>query len=161
MSTILGKVKRVAPADWWGLNVAYLHLLWAGWRLFIRKEKLDRWVINGSKSWDRNPLTPEERRNVLRRARLVARAARYPKPWARCLQQALALCLWLTRQGIQLDLKIGVRKEGEALDAHAWVEYCGEILDAPQDVSKVFATLSAPSQGSTENHWEVNRHERI
>ena len=160
MSTILGKVKRVAPADWWGLNVAYLHLVWAGWRLFIRKEKLDRWVINVSRSWDRNPLTPDERRAVLRRARLVALAAKYPTPWARCLQRSLALCLWLTRQGFQPELKIGVRGVGTDFEAHAWLEYCGEILNAAQDVSKVFAPLTDISNGLPGNRWAVTGDEQ-
>ena len=161
MSTILSKVKRVAPLDWWGLNVAYSHLILAGWRLFIRKEKLDRWLIHGPRSRDRKHLTLEERRNVLGRARLIAIAARYPVPWARCLQQSLALCLWSARQGIRLDLKIGVRKEGAGLDAHAWVEYCGEVLNAGQDVSKVFAPLTDASTIIPENCWVATRHEQI
>ena len=161
MSTILGKVKRVAPADWWGLNVAYLHLVWAGWRLFVRKEKLDRWVVDGPRFRDRKPLTPEERRDVLGRARLVSAAARFPMPWARCLQQSLALCLWLTRQGLQPELKIGVRRMGTDFEAHAWVEYCGEVLNAGQDVSKAFAPLTDASTRIPENCWVATRHEQI
>ena len=158
MTKILAKVSRIPPGDLWRLNVAYLHLLWAGWRLFVRKEKLDG-IINGSKSWNRNPLTPDERLTVLSRARLVALAARFPMPWARCLQQSLALCSWLTRQGLQPEMKIGVRGMGTDFEAHAWVEYRGEVLTAGQDVSRGFAPLPDASNGRPENRRDLKRHD--
>ncbi len=94
---------------------------------------------------------------MLRRARLVAVAARNPKPWALCLQQSLALCLWLARQGIQLELKIGVRQEGAELDAHAWVEYCGEVLNDSPHVSGQFAPLTGTNIGGAEARWDGER----
>ncbi len=151
---MLHKVFRLTPGDWWGLSVAYLHLLRAGWRIFVLKENLERWAINGAGPWGRKPLTPEERSTLRRRARWVNAVARHPIPWARCLQRSLALCLWLEREGFQPELRIGVRMEGVDLEAHAWVEYCGEVLNDTPDVSKEFAPLTGSSIGWPETGWE-------
>ncbi len=40
-----------------------------------------------------------------------------------CLERSLVLWWLLQRDGIQSDLRIGVRKDEGELKAHAWVEY--------------------------------------
>ena len=154
MSTILNKLTRLTPAHWWGLSIAGLYLLLAGWRLFVLKQKLDRWTGNGSRHGVRKPVTDTDRVVLARRARWVNAVARHPRPWARCLQRSLAFCLWLEREGFQPDLRIGVRKEGVRLEAHAWVEYCGEVLNDTQDVSQEFAPLTGSSIGLPEYSWK-------
>ena len=154
MSTILSKLVKLTPAHWWGLSVASLYLLLAGWRLFVLKHNLDRWAVTGSRHRVSRPVTETERAAFARRARWVNAVARHPLPWARCLQRSLALCLWLEREGFQPQLRIGVRKEGVALEAHAWVEYSGEVLNDTQDVSQEFAPLTGSSIGLPESSWE-------
>ena len=142
---MLGKLARLSPADWRGLGVAYLYLLWAGWRMFVRREKLDRWIVPAPLPAPKRPLTAAERRVELRRARIVNLAANRPRVWARCLQRSLALCLWMERKGYQPEIKIGVIKEGGELTAHAWVEYLGEVLNEDPERLAAFTFLeSAP-----------------
>lgn len=166
MRSKLSKLARLTPADCWQITFAYLYLLQAGWRLFIRREKVDRWVMSSPIAFPKSLqppltkgrledmaegsganklLTEEKRRTMARRARWLNAVARYPRPWARCLQRSLALCLWLERQGFNPELKIGVRKEGAALEAHAWVEYCGEVINDSPDVSQIFAPMAGSS----------------
>jgi hypothetical protein len=61
-----------------------------------------------------------------------------------CLDRSLALWSLLRRQGIDADLRIGVRKEGAQFGAHAWIEYQGEVLNDTSDVRERFAALSTP-----------------
>jgi hypothetical protein len=66
-------------------------------------------------------------------SRIVRAAARHGLYGANCLQQSL--CLWwlLRWQGIDSDLRIGVRKEAQKLEAHAWVELAGIALTGNND----------------------------
>ena len=142
---MLGKLARLSPADWRGLGVAYIYLLWAGWRMFVRREKLDRWIAPAPRPAPKRPLTAAERKVELRRAGIVNLAANRPRVWARCLQRSLALCLWMERKGYQPEIKIGVIKEGGELTAHAWVEYLGEVLNEDPERLAAFTFLeSAP-----------------
>ena len=145
MRTTLRKLARLTPSDWWGLNIAYLYLIWAGWRLFVRRDKLERWVLKGPKPWLQKPLEISERRVLARRAGWINTTARYSMPWARCLQRSLALCLWLNRQGFEPELKIGVRKNGAALAAHSWVEYGGEVINDSPNAPVRFMTMTEAS----------------
>ena len=155
MTPLQTKLKRMTTANWRHVSLAYLYLIWAGWRLFVRKEKLDRWGMNGERPRTGRLLTEDERLILARQARWVSVAARHPVSWARCLQRSLALCLWLERQDLQPDLKIGVRKDGVVLEAHAWVEYSGEVLNDRPDVSREFAPLTGANMASTAARWAV------
>ena len=71
---------------------------------------------------------------------IVAAAARYVPYRANCLPTSLVLRYFLLRQGIQADLRVGVRKaDGGRLDAHAWVEHMGQPLIDQPDVHQRFA----------------------
>jgi len=75
-------------------------------------------------------------------ARLVKAARNHGIYQANCLQLALTLWWLLRRQGIQSDLRIGVRKEATGLQAHAWVEYRGQVLTDRDDVSQRFVPFT-------------------
>lgn len=47
---------------------------------------------------------------------------------------ALSLTLWwlLERQGIESQLRVGIRKENGKFEAHAWVERDGAALNEPE-----------------------------
>ena len=110
--------------------------------MFVRREKLDRLVGNSALSDATSLLTEQELVPVTRRVRWFNAAARYPFNWARCLQRSLGLCLWMERQGLRPELKIGVRKVGEVLKAHAWVECCGTVLNDNPRVATMFVTMN-------------------
>ena len=147
MAAKLHKLAQLGPEQWRGLAAAYLYLLLAGWRLFVCRERLDRWLMGQAGAEAGTPLTLQERNSLASRARWVNAAARHPLPWARCLQRSLALCLWMERRRFQPQLRIGVRKEGGALLAHAWVEYRGEVINDSGQVLKEFAPLSGVNGG--------------
>ena len=73
--------------------------------------------------------------------KLVKVAARIGPYHANCLQQSLVLWWLLRRQGIETDIRIGVRKETSPFEAHAWVEYLGLVLNDSADVYQRFAVF--------------------
>jgi hypothetical protein len=143
----LAKVRALSLRDWRGIARAYGYLVEAGWRVFVRREKLFPW-LNGGDLKDQSPLPAEhpEMQRVLRQARYVNLTARHPIEWARCLQRSVALCLWLDRQGLRPVLRLGVARNGDRLEAHAWVEYRGVVInDDPTLVAAAFAPLEHPA----------------
>ena len=141
MRRVRSRLGRLTLADYWSLGRAYLYLLRAGWQLFVRHQRIDRWA-QPSAIEEAVALTPAQRSALCRKARWVNFAARHTWPQARCLQRSLALCLWLERQGWQPRLQIGVRKQGAALEAHAWVEQGGEVINDRLAVTSRFMRLS-------------------
>lgn len=72
-------------------------------------------------------------------ARMVRIAARYSLIRLNCLPRSLTLWWLLRRQGIAVDLRIGVTPKEGRLEAHAWVELQGLPLDDQDDVYERFA----------------------
>jgi hypothetical protein len=143
MRTVPGKLLRRTSREWREICVAYGYLLLAWWRLSVRREGLDRWIFQDTRPAEVSNLPNEaDRRSTIRSAGWINAAARYPRPWARCLQHSLALCLLLERRGFNTQLKIGVRKSGGDLEAHAWVEYFGKVLNDSQDVACNFTLMN-------------------
>ena len=74
-----------------------------------------------------------ERELARHTAFLVAAAARHGFYDAPCLPRAMTLQHLLRGQGIETDLRFGVRKDSDKLDAHAWVEHRGSpLIDGPE-----------------------------
>jgi hypothetical protein len=59
-------------------------------------------------------------------ARLVEMAARLTR--SSCLPRSLITWRLVRRQGLDCELRIGVRKRGDRIQAHAWVEMDGRSL---------------------------------
>ncbi len=76
-----------------------------------------------------------------RLATLVAAAARHHVRPMTCLPRALALQALLRRNGIQAELRIGVRREAGSLQAHAWVEHAGSPVGEPAEPSPSYLPL--------------------
>ena len=143
MRTVLGKLRRRSSREWREISVAYGYLVLAWWCLSVRRQRLDRWLFQDAMLADiGNFPSPADQRSITRSARWINTAARYPRPWAKCLQRSLALCLLLERRGFNTQLKIGVRKSDDELQAHAWVEYCGRVLNDRQDISQRFTLMN-------------------
>lgn len=78
----------------------------------------------------------------------TAVASRYVPGTGSCLTRALAVQVWLEREGYPADLRIGVaRDEGEGFHAHAWVESEGHVVIGGSGLER-YATLTA---------WESKR----
>ena len=84
----------------------------------------------------------------LSRARFAARLVRlcgsYLFSGGYCLQESITVWKLLRLQGINSDLRIGVRRREGRFEAHAWVEYAGIVISDTQDVSTRFIPLAQP-----------------
>lgn len=92
----------------------------------------------------------EERQQALHTAFLISAAARHGFYDAPCLPSAMTLQHLLRSQGIETDLRFGVRKDSDKLDAHAWVEHRGcPLIDGPevQDRYRAFDGSMHKSEG--------------
>ncbi len=77
-------------------------------------------------------------------ARVVRIAAgRLPVP-SRCLAQSIVLRTLLRAQGVDSQLRIGVRLAARDLSAHAWVEHAGRPLNDTADVAERYGPLPLP-----------------
>jgi hypothetical protein len=84
-------------------------------------------------------VTPVAEATAATMARDVAVTARVLR--ARCLTRALVLEAVLRRAGLDVEMKVGVRREGEHWRAHAWVEWQGKPLAEPAGIAGAFAPL--------------------
>jgi hypothetical protein len=85
-----------------------------------------------------------ERDVAQRTARAVQIAAHHGLLRANCLERSLTLWSLLRRQGINADLRIGVRTAGDQFEAHAWIEYQGVVLNDTPDITERFAGFREP-----------------
>jgi Transglutaminase-like superfamily len=87
----------------------------------------------------RTPLADAARLLPTARAmgRMVRIAAARGLHKASCLPQSLALWYLLRRQGMNSQLRIGVRKAAGRLEAHAWAELAGSPIE-PDDAGQRF-----------------------
>jgi hypothetical protein len=85
-------------------------------------------------------LTPAE---VWRIADLVRAARKWQIVHSTCLPYSLVLWRLLRAQGIESDVRIGVRRGifGE-VQAHAWIEWNGEVLNDRADVASQYVPFS-------------------
>lgn len=82
------------------------------------------------------------------------RAVHYGLYRGNCLSQSLTLWWLLQRQGVNSDLRIGVRTVAGCFQAHAWIEYQGQPLHEVPDVhqhytafpDELFTTLAKTGQ---------------
>lgn len=86
---------------------------------------------------------PEDQRHaiVTTTTQEVARAVRHCQPWANCLKWSLVLWTLLRSQGIDSELRIGVRREAGQFQAHAWVEWENTVLNDVSYVREQYATF--------------------
>ncbi|MBL8189200.1 MAG: lasso peptide biosynthesis B2 protein [Acidobacteria bacterium] len=75
--------------------------------------------------------------------RLINSASRHGLIAANCLPQSLLVWWMLRREGIEAELRIGVRKERQTVEAHAWVELSGRVLNDRADVEQRFQPFDA------------------
>jgi len=78
-------------------------------------------------------------------AKMVTVAAQRGPFRASCLPQSLVLWWLLRRQGIDNELRFGVRKNPDRLEAHAWVELSNTVLNDRADVGRRFLPFKRAS----------------
>jgi hypothetical protein len=119
------------------LPVVSLNLRWRGFR--ATQAALQRFVPDPNEKKDCS--------NAGERAKLTAHmvyaAERHALVHPTCL--ALSLTLWwlLERQGIESQLRVGIRKEDGNFKAHAWVERDGVALNEPEEHHQHYAVFDA------------------
>jgi len=95
----------------------------------------------------RRPKTGFATGSALDRARqlglVVDVASAYAPGPVTCLSRSLMLVWLLAREGIDAELRIGVRMTGGALAAHAWVEACTVPVNDARDVAREFVPFAA------------------
>jgi hypothetical protein len=81
---------------------------------------------------------------ILRATKLsivVEAAARRRLVNATCLRRSLVLWYLLRQEGIESDLRFGVRKEVGDIIGHAWVEIDGSVINDNQEYIKQFTVM--------------------
>lgn len=79
-------------------------------------------------------------------ARLVRAAVRNGVGKSNCLEESVVLSWMLRRQGIDAELRIGVRKQNGKFEAHAWVAFAGIALNETDVPHERFAAFDPPSR---------------
>lgn len=89
------------------------------------------------------PPIEQARAEVWRTTRLVGSARKWQILPGTCLSHSLVLWRLLQRQGIESDIRIGVRRgtSGE-IEAHAWIEWNSEVLNDCADIAAHYAPFN-------------------
>ncbi|WP_254568520.1 lasso peptide biosynthesis B2 protein [Oscillatoria sp. HE19RPO] len=110
--------------------------------LFLVAISLKFWGFKRTQAFLAKLHCPRDRQ-IIKTTRMVQLAARYCQPWANCLKKSLVLWGLLRHQGIESELRIGVKKKSGNFAAHAWVEWQGFVLNDTQDVRDRFSMFDA------------------
>jgi len=111
---------------------AWMHIPWTLWRL--RTQGYDR----VRKAIDALPLKhpPQTTPDALCALGEAVNIAARHGPWTcTCLPRSMVLHELLRRQGLDTQLRIGVRRSGNGIKAHAWVEYGGQPINDRTDIA--------------------------
>ena len=128
--------RRVVVQAAWLLPVTSLQLRRRG-----LQAQLDRVEAQGA-AHRGEPHRPHDADRAARIALLVAAVARNGVTRGGCLSRSITLIHLLLREGIDADLRLGVRK-GADLEAHAWVEHLGRPLNDSADVTERYSPYPA------------------
>ena len=85
---------------------------------------------------------PTEIRRVVR---MVNAAANRGPVKANCLPRSLTIWWLLRRQGLDCELRLGVKPRDAAIQAHAWVEHRGEVLNDDPGIAARFSAFESVS----------------
>ena len=89
------------------------------------------------------PPVEQTRSEVWRTTHLVRSARKWQILHGTCLSHSLVLWRLLRRQGIDSDIRIGVRRgTSGGVEAHAWIEWNGEVLNDCADVAARYIPFS-------------------
>jgi len=90
------------------------------------------------------PPVQQTRAEVRRTTHLVRSAKKWHILRSTCLSHSLVLRRLLRQQGIDSDIRIGVRRGTSGkVEAHAWIEWNGEVLNDCADIAAQYVPLTA------------------
>jgi hypothetical protein len=130
LATLTAEEHRLLAAAWWTLWRVELGLRVAPQRLAARRHR------PSASTGD-----PGARRRARTLERWVGVAARHHPLRPRCLGRSLCLQTLLAREGIDSELKIGVRRTASGVQAHAWLERGGAALAEAAEAGREFLPL--------------------
>jgi len=131
---------QLSPTDWLLFFRAWFWLL--VFDLGLRTRPFPKLQAYASQVSDPPALSPEETESMLNKPRVAVDHARYNHLYPMtCLRRSLALQKMLARQGIPVELKIGVRKDDGQLSGHAWLEYQGKTIGEPEKIAEEYNAL--------------------
>jgi transglutaminase superfamily protein len=119
------------------LPLVALSLRWRGFR--ATQGTLRRSLPNSNQ--DKSYAKMRERAALT--AHMVNSADRHGWIHPSCLAKSLTLWRLLAGQGIESQLRIGIRKEEKNFEAHAWVEREGAALNEPEEHHRHYAVFDA------------------
>lgn len=93
----------------------------------LNKTRAQMAKFTGATPLDTTPET-EQLKIAQDTARMVVVAANHGLYPANCLKRSLLIWWLLARRGIDVEVKIGVRKSQDGFQAHAWIEYGNMVL---------------------------------
>lgn len=108
--------------------------------------------LNGLARWSRDNAQVSNRlalpmgEQVMRTQQMLQLATRHGPYAGNCLSRSLTLWWLLRRQGIESDLRIGVRSVAGCFGAHAWVEYQGSPVNESPAVYQHYAVFNRAIQ---------------
>jgi len=73
-------------------------------------------------------------------------------PGTHCLARALALRWWMRSQGLDAQMKIGIRTGPHGLESHAWVEHNNTPIDETRQNTATYKPL--PHNQSPSTPWQ-------
>ena len=102
-------------------------------------------IFNLINRWTTRPPQAEvNREEVNKYARLMFLSYRNSPLEGKCLARSLVLWGLLRRNGIETDLRFGMKKKDGKLLAHAWVEYLGERLEQTGEHNQNYVPFVEP-----------------
>ncbi|MBP1804835.1 lasso peptide biosynthesis B2 protein [Rubellimicrobium aerolatum] len=119
-----GTIRRLGPLAWADLLRAALELGAA--RMLLRRRSCRDLIRMTRARTPAQPIPETRATRVVERVAFAVPRVAARVPWrADCLVQALAAQSWLTRAGVESELRIGARQEdATGFEAHAWLT-CG------------------------------------
>jgi hypothetical protein len=118
--------------------VVVLPAAWAALR-FVGLGRIQHWLAARS-----SPSRPHAFKEAERLARLLDLAAKHTWTPTTCLTRSLALVWLLRRRGIEVQLRLGVRRAAGMLEAHAWTECGGAPVNDSERISERFEAFAQP-----------------
>ena len=120
------------------LAAAVLPLAWLALRL-LGLQKAQSYA--GGATMRPGTMDPNQMRRIAALVNAAARRSLFP---VTCLTRSLVLEWLLRRQGVESELRIGVRYARGQLDAHAWIECDGEPVNDIAHIRNEFAVFDQP-----------------
>lgn len=121
------------------LALGLLPLIKLGIHTFTYRQVMDR-LWRSSNSEER---PADEARVIKSTVKIVESAARHRLTGATCLTRSMTLWWLLRRQGVESEIRFGVRRGADGILAHAWVERDGIVLNDRSDIGKVYAAFES------------------